>query len=182
MSRLFRSFRNINGYKFDANKTDTIFAEDLNDITGELVDHGKTLDKLSSFAQNKAFGVFTVADGDSATKSYSFRTTGSSLDFDAAGADLVLSVWSGSNNTGFQRTYAVFESSNDQLQLLRKVQFRSSPWGAVNAEIDGSTGNANFRGDITVDDNAKGVVLRSPDGSKWRLVVDNSGNLSTVGV
>lgn len=182
MSRYFRTFRNINGYKFDANKTDTIYAEDLNDITGELVDHGETLDKLLSYTKNKAFGAFTVADSDSATKSYSFRTTGSSLDFDAAGADLVMSVWSGSNNTGVQRTYAVFEASNDQLQLLRKVQFRSSPWGAVNAEIDGSTGNATFNGDITVDDSARGIVLRSPDGSKWRFVVDNSGNLSTVGV
>lgn len=182
MNRDFRNFRNINGYKFDANKTDTIYAEDLNDIIGELVDHGETLDKLLNYTKNKAFGVFTVADSDSATKSYSFRTTGSSLDFDAAGADLVLSVWSEPNNTGVQRTYAVFEASNDQLQLLRKVQFRSGPWGAVNAEIDGSTGNANFKGDITVDDKTKGVILKSPDGSKWRLVVDNSGNLSTVGV
>ena len=36
MSRAFRNFRNINGYKFDANKTDTIFAEDLNSITAAV--------------------------------------------------------------------------------------------------------------------------------------------------
>lgn len=182
MATEFRTFQNINGYSYDADKTDTIYAEDLNDITETLVDHNEKLAGLAGYLENKAVGSFTIVDGDPATKSYSLRATGSLLDFEGAGADVVLSVWSGVNNTGVQRTYAVFEALNDQIQLLSKVQFRGAAWGDVNAEINGATGNATFRGDITVDDNTKGVILRSPDGSKWRLVVDNSGNLSTVGV
>ncbi len=36
--------------------------------------------------------------------------------------------------------------------------------------------------DVYVDSNAKGVVLRSPNNACWRLVVDNSGNLTTTSV
>lgn len=34
--------------------------------------------------------------------------------------------------------------------------------------------------DVEITDAAKGVVLRSPDGTRWRITVDNSGNLSTT--
>ncbi len=36
--------------------------------------------------------------------------------------------------------------------------------------------------DIEITEATKGVVLRSPNGSRWRLAVDNSGNLSAVAV
>ena len=36
MATDFRNFRNINGYSYDANKTDTIYAEDLNSITAAV--------------------------------------------------------------------------------------------------------------------------------------------------
>lgn len=38
-------------------------------------------------------------------------------------------------------------------------------------------------GDVNVGINtSKGVVLTAPNGSKYRLIVDNSGNLSTVAI
>lgn len=36
MATDFRTFENINGYSYDADKTDTIYAEDLNSITGAV--------------------------------------------------------------------------------------------------------------------------------------------------
>lgn len=36
MATDFRNFLNINGYEYDANKTDTIYAEDLNSITAAV--------------------------------------------------------------------------------------------------------------------------------------------------
>lgn len=37
-------------------------------------------------------------------------------------------------------------------------------------------------GDIYVNNSANGVILKSPDGSCWRITVDNSGNLTTTAV
>ena len=45
---------------------------------------------------------------------------------------------------------------------------------ASKLEVDG--------GDIEVDDSASGLILRSPDGTRYRIKVDNSGNLSATAV
>ena len=81
----------------------------------------------------------------------------------------------------------------------------ASPWTANGADIyynDGKVGigtsnpssslevngSASFGGaivtitadgDLEINDNTKGVILHSPDGSRFRLKVDNAGNLST---
>lgn len=45
---------------------------------------------------------------------------------------------------------------------------------ASKLEVDG--------GDIEVDDSASGLILRSPNGTRYRIQVDNSGNLTTTAV
>jgi hypothetical protein len=45
---------------------------------------------------------------------------------------------------------------------------------ASKLEVDG--------GDIEVDDSASGLILRSPNGTRYRVKVDNSGNLTTTAV
>ena len=42
---------------------------------------------------------------------------------------------------------------------------------ASKLEVDG--------GDIEIDDSARGLILRSPNGTRYRITVDNAGNLST---
>lgn len=37
-------------------------------------------------------------------------------------------------------------------------------------------------GDVEVEDIASGVILKSPDGTRWRVTVDNSGNIQTATV
>lgn len=37
-----------------------------------------------------------------------------------------------------------------------------------------------FKGDIEIDNSAKGVILKSPDGSRWRVQIGNDGVLATA--
>lgn len=43
-----------------------------------------------------------------------------------------------------------------------------------------STGTGELAADIQFTDPAKGVILKAPDGDRWRITVDNSGNLVTT--
>jgi hypothetical protein len=43
-------------------------------------------------------------------------------------------------------------------------------------------GNVKTYGEIIVANKDLGVVLHSPDDSPWRIVVDNSGNLSAIAI
>ena len=45
---------------------------------------------------------------------------------------------------------------------------------ASKLEVDG--------GDIEIDDSASGLILRSPNGTRYRVQVDNSGNLTTTAI
>jgi hypothetical protein len=69
-------------------------------------------------------------------------------------------------------------------------RWRESDTGPVVASIDTSDGGAKFgslsvtadiqtEGDLEVTDSAKGLILRSPNGSLFRVTVDDSGNLVT---
>ena len=45
---------------------------------------------------------------------------------------------------------------------------------ASKLEVDG--------GDIEIDDSDRGLILRSPNGTRYRVRVDDSGNLTTTAV
>jgi hypothetical protein len=49
-----------------------------------------------------------------------------------------------------------------------------------NLAIDSTSGNLTTLGDIEVTNNAAGLILKSPNGTRYRIVVDNAGNLGTV--
>jgi hypothetical protein len=53
---------------------------------------------------------------------------------------------------------------------------------APNITLNGSDGSAEFTGDITCTDNSKGLILKSPDGTSFRLSVANDGTLSAAAV
>tara|TARA_B100000497_G_scaffold109574_1_gene128392 strand:+ start:904 stop:1971 length:1068 start_codon:yes stop_codon:yes gene_type:complete len=50
------------------------------------------------------------------------------------------------------------------------------------AEINCNDGSAEFGGDITCTNNSKGLVLKSPDGTSFRLSVANDGTLSASSI
>jgi hypothetical protein len=88
-------------------------------------------------------GNLTVQDAATPTKGYRFRTNGSNLDLEAAGASIFLSVWSGAAFTGTQRNYARLESGAQLLHLLGRVLFAAAAFDATGvADLDPSTGVA----------------------------------------
>jgi len=78
--------------------------------------------------------------------------------------------------------HALFEvtSGYGQTKFIIKQVSGSSNVGigtntpASKLEVDG--------GDIEIDDSASGLILRSPNGTRYRVKVDNSGNLTTTAV
>lgn len=84
-----------------------------------------------------------TVQGAGGTKSYGFRTNGSNLDLEGAGADIFLSVWSGAGATGTQRNYARFESGAGIAHALGRWLFAAGAFdGTGVADLDPSTGVA----------------------------------------
>lgn len=73
-------------------------------------------------------------------------------------------------------TNLIFKTSNtEKMRITNSGNVgigTTSP--ASKLEVDG--------GDIEVDDSASGLILRSPNGTRYRIKVDNSGNLTTTAV
>lgn len=93
-------------------------------------------------------GNYNLADADTETKGYRFRTSGSNLDFDAAGADMFISVFSGAGYTGTQRYKFRMESGAEILKIIGQIQSVPSPFGTTHHIIDGTTnGDAVFNED-----------------------------------
>ena len=78
--------------------------------------------------------------------------------------------------------HALFEVTSGYGQtkfIIKQVSGSSNVGIGVNTpasklEVDG--------GDIEIDDSASGLILRSPNGTRYRVKVDNSGNLTTTAV
>jgi hypothetical protein len=43
-----------------------------------------------------------------------------------------------------------------------------------------SQGNLTASGDIEATDSTKGVILKSPNGTRWRIIIDDSGELTAT--
>lgn len=56
------------------------------------------------------------------------------------------------------------------------------PGWTLTASIDSATGNASFTGDIEATTIAKGVILKSPDGTRYRVTMANGGTLAIAAV
>lgn len=52
----------------------------------------------------------------------------------------------------------------------------------VNLGLRSSGGNANFSTDVEIDSSSNGVILESPDTTRWRITVDNVGALTTTAI
>ena len=87
-------------------------------------------------------------------------------------------------NTGLKITDGVIDvygaTSNPASQLLTL----KSDIGGLETQVAAIKADGSFTssGDITCSDNSKGVVLKSPDGTSYRLSVANDGTLSTSAV
>lgn len=84
-------------------------------------------------------GNFQVNDT-TASKAYRFRTSGSNLDLDAAGADLYISNYTGAGFTGTQRNYMIMGSEFDFVSAYSVWEWKDRSGGNVQHSIDGEGG------------------------------------------
>jgi len=99
-------------------------------------------------------GNLQVRDATTATKSYRLRTSGGGLDFEGAGANLVLSVWSGAGYTGTQYNQITFKSDGSNMDFARGFNVSS---GTAKVGLGGNI-NPQYALDITGDVNVSGNV------------------------
>src|SRR5262249_24546628 len=79
----------------------------------------------------------------------------------------------GINHVGNESDIFGVEVSNaDSRQFIRI-------WEGKGMRCDGNTGNLTVSGDIEIPDKEKGLILVSPNGTRFRLTVNNSGVLGT---
>lgn len=78
-------------------------------------------------------------------KAYRLRRGGGGLDFEATGADLVISNWSGAAFNGTQRSYFRLSSDAQNVQVAGKVEFVDALYGTVIHTVDAAAGTSSFR-------------------------------------
>jgi hypothetical protein len=96
-------------------------------------------------------GVVTVNGTDlvvlGTDRGFRFRPTGSALDLEAAGADFVISNWSGTSvGAGTQRSYFRLSADAQNIQVAGKVEFAQILYGAVRHVLDGAANRIGFHG------------------------------------
>lgn len=95
---------------------------------------------------NSDFAIFGNLSAFGSGKAYRFRTSGSSLDLEATGVDLLLSNWSGTNFDGTQRSYLRFSADAQNIQVAGKVEFADALYGSVKHTLNGAANTLGFYG------------------------------------
>jgi hypothetical protein len=130
-------------------------------------DYKLTLGTADQITLKGADGSITAASASfQSSTTNSWFVTGTSLysnNYVWAAKDSGSSVW----HSGLK--------TNSDLHLGSNL---SSP----NIQLNGSNGSITAAGDITCTDNSKGLVLKSPDGTSFRLSVANDGTLSASSI
>lgn len=101
-------------------------------------------------------------------------------------------LWTGRNDAGTVTSQIFADGSVKYKQTVNSVvnEFNFTNNGSIGflelrsggfqkTFINSSSGDASFSGDITCSDNTKGLILKSPNGTSYRLSVANDGTLST---
>jgi hypothetical protein len=79
-------------------------------------------------------------------KGYRLRRGGGALDLEAAGADLLVSNWSGGDFTGTQRSYDRYSADALNVQHAGKREFVDALYGTTRHVIDGTANQLGFHG------------------------------------
>jgi hypothetical protein len=90
----------------------------------------------------------------STTKGYRFRRGGGALDLEGTGADLIVSVWSGTGFDGTQRSYDRYSADALNVQHAGKREFVSALYGATVHTIDPDGNRLGFHGKAPVSQQA----------------------------
>lgn len=77
-------------------------------------------------------------------KAYRFRRSGSALDLDATGVDLLISNFSGTAFNGTQRSYFRLSADAQNVQVAGKVEFVDALYGTTAHVLDGDADTVGF--------------------------------------
>lgn len=110
-------------------------------------------------------------------KAYRFRRSGSALDLDATGVDLLISNFSGTAFNGTQRSYFRLSADAQNIQVAGKVEYVDALYGTTRHVIDGAANTLGFHGSAAV---AKQTVTGSRGGNA--ALADLLTKLATLGL
>lgn len=121
-----------------------------------------------------AFGDMTLYG---TNKGFRFRRGGSATDFEGAGTDLVVSVWSGGDFTGTQHSYLRLSSDAQNVQIAGKVEHVDALYGTVRHVLDGAANTVGLYG-------ATPVVRQTVSGSRadGTALTDLIARLAATGI
>jgi hypothetical protein len=143
-ARYGNSYANTLLVRNSANSATAFQVQNASDISILTVDATTSRVAIGgSFSPQQALDVVgnvQVRDAATATKSYRLRTSGSALDFEAGGADIIYSAWTGADFTGTQRNYLRLQSGAHIAQAIGSWQFKVSSNGTTRHTIDGTAG------------------------------------------
>ena len=119
-------------------------------VSGEM-QWGSGSGPMDSFLKRLGAGLLAFINtdflvGQEDAKAYRFRQSGASLDLDASGADLFLSVFELVNFLGSQRTYLRLESGTFTAHASGKWVFGDGPFDGAGHTLDGVANQAGFFG------------------------------------
>ncbi|MEU7103533.1 hypothetical protein ABZ951_00555 [Streptomyces sp. NPDC046215] len=117
-------------------------------ITGGLTVNGYTT--LAGGQFNGDFAAFGDLQLIGSGKAYRMRRGGAALDFEGAGTDLLVSVWSGGDFTGTQRSYLRLSADAQNVQVAGKVEYVDGLYGATRHVLDGAANTLGFHGKTPV--------------------------------
>lgn len=153
------------------NGTVTVLNGFLDDIFARLaaIEQGDAfLEGINSTGPVRVIGADLSIEGTS--KGYRFRRGGGALDLEAAGADLITSVWSNGDYTGDQRSYDRHAAGAFAAQHAGKREFVDALYGTVRHVLDGTANQAGFFGATPV--GRQTVTGSRGDGSALASLLD----------
>lgn len=113
-------------------------------VTGALTVNGYTTLQGGQFNGDvAAFGDLSLIG---TGKAYRMRRGGGGLDFEGAGADMILSMWSSADFTGTQHSYLRFVPNALASQIAGKVEFVDALYGTARHTLDGTANQVGFYG------------------------------------
>lgn len=109
-----------------------------NAATAEVIYHDGGKVGIGSETINEKLtvkGNLQLKDADTATKAYRFRTSGSDLDFDFAGASMYLSGYPNADFTGTQQFYIGMDTSGN-VNAWGTWRYQTAPFGTTKVTVD----------------------------------------------
>ncbi len=170
--------------RFETNSVEAVRIDENQRVGVGTISPGAMLDVVASAGTSRALDVQTNSGSLSITTS---DTNGSKINFKfGTQSTTTASIENNGSENQFLVLRAQGTTSTDGnikfitngTDAMRIDENQNVGIGVISPasklEVDG--------GDIEIDDAASGLILRSPNGTRYRIKVDNSGNLSTTAV